>query len=86
MHDSTVQLNRDGTTVTISGLPTPSTCTVAELDTDGGRVSYNPAPTVAITGGAATSLQVVNEFPNVVVHKEVSDLVETSIGQYVATY
>ncbi len=60
--DGLVVVDRDGTPVTVSDIPTGAVCTVAEADAGQTSVSYDPSDTVTIGDGTTTTLGVTNVY------------------------
>ncbi len=68
-----VELPADGTTVEVDGIADGSSCTVEELESDGGVPSYSPADPVEVTNEAGAALTVTNTYPGVTLTKSVVD-------------
>ncbi|WP_395690462.1 DUF5979 domain-containing protein [Nocardioides sp.] len=60
--DGAVTLDRDGTPVTLAGIPTGAVCTVTEADAGQTEVSFAPSDTVTVGDGTTTEVVVTNTY------------------------
>ncbi len=81
----TVELNRDGTVVTVEGIEVGSTCTITETDTDGGTATISPSGIVVATA-SPVAVTVTNTYTAMTITKTVQGAVNNPDGTVTVTY